>query len=372
MTTVSSTMPIRTDDVKMPGLLIYSDFFGKSSRPKLIIRADADTDGLGYYDEEDDDAKNRIAADVKLYNDLVSKAESFINEHELSTELFKVLMPEAGYEQRLYVCTNENLVFEATISDSTAPIFTIYGLNQTTLFDKLASLLSKVKRRKAQKADQVHLISVSGNEFYLTAIDLKKRKLNFSYDNYNEEFEPISKRVIKALRTNNASGLVLFHGDVGTGKTSYMKYLLNQITSKKIIYIPPDMVEHLASPSFVSFLIERAKNSILLIEDAENVLQKRAAGQAQSVSNILNISDGILGDILQMQIVCTFNCNIDKIDEALLRPGRLVASYKFSKLSIDKANTLLSKQYGNRFPPTTKELSLAEVYNYPDLELVNT
>jgi len=118
----------------------------------------------------------------------------------------------------------------------------------------------------------------------------------------------------------------------------------------------------------MNFLISNAKNSILLIEDAENVLKHREAGGNQAVSNILNISNGILGDILRMQIVCTFNCSIKEIDPALLRPGRLVAEYQFDKLSIDRSQDLVRTLHGEEVAKTVDErLTLAEAFNLTNL-----
>lgn len=212
------------------------------------------------------------------------------------------------------------------------------------------------------RQDEINIIGMSNNDFYLQSIPLKNRnKEEFSYDHYNENFQAVSERVLDSLQSNNESGLVLFHGDPGTGKTTYLKYLLHTITKKKLIYLPPDLIEHLSAPNFISFMLSQASNSILLIEDAENVLRHREAGGNQAVSNILNISDGILGDVLRLQIVCTFNSALDDIDQALLRPGRLIAEYRFEKLKKDRADLLMRKLYE---VPADKAMTLAEVFNY--------
>jgi hypothetical protein len=90
-------------------------------------------------------------------------------------------------------------------------------------------------------------------------------------------------------------------------------------------------------------------------------LKQREAGGNQAVSNILNISDGILGDILRLQIVCTFNSKLQEIDQALLRPGRLIAEYRFEKLSLDKTAALMKKLHGIEY--TGKEMTLADIFN---------
>lgn len=215
------------------------------------------------------------------------------------------------------------------------------------------------------RQDEINIITVSDGEFYLKSIPLINHNQEFSYDFYNDDFQPVSERVTKALQATNESGLVLFHGNPGTGKTSYLKFLLHTISKKKLIYLPPDLIESLSAPNFISFLLSQASNSILLIEDAENVLKQREAGGNQAVSNILNISDGILGDILRLQIVCTFNSRLQDVDQALLRPGRLIAEYRFEKLSLKKTAALMQKLHKIEY--TGKELTLADIFNHNNM-----
>jgi len=245
---------------------------------------------------------------------------------------------------------------------------TILGLNEN---DEVWKTLTEIGRTYVTppqiRIDEINIITQSNNEFYLKAIPLVNNKnQNFSYENYNEGFEEISQKVLATLQSDDAStnGLVLFHGDPGTGKTSYLKHMLHTISKKKLIYLPPDLIEHLSSPNFVTFLMSQATNSILLIEDAENVLKHREVGGSQAVSNILNISDGILGDVLRLKIVCTFNSPLDQIDPALLRPGRLITEYRFESLTKDRPTKLMHKLHGENVQFEKKAMTLAEIFNF--------
>ena len=42
------------------------------------------------------------------------------------------------------------------------------------------------------------------------------------------------------------------------------------------------------------------------------------------------MSDGLLNDMLNMQIICTFNVELEKLDNALLGPGATIARKKLS------------------------------------------
>lgn len=177
-------------------------------------------------------------------------------------------------------------------------------------------------------------------------------------DNYNEDFEPIYDKILSRLNTNKDKGLVLLHGNPGTGKTTFIRHICSKIKGKEIIYIPSEMAKVMADPAFLTFLIQHT-NSILVVEDAEELLQSRDFSKRTSaISNILNMSDGLLSDVLNIQIICTFNCPLSNIDEALLRKGRIIAKYEFRELSLEKTKALL--------PAATSPMTLADIYNSED------
>ena len=182
-------------------------------------------------------------------------------------------------------------------------------------------------------------------------------------ENYNEDFIEIDKKITQHLSTTNKKGLILLHGEPGTGKTTYIKHLADKI-EKQIIFVPPMMASAISDPGFIPFLMKHP-DSILIIEDAETAIKDRnISGNVSSVSNILNLTDGILGECLKIQIVATFNTERTQIDKALLRKGRLISEYKFGNLNVKKTNKLLKKIGINK--KVDKPLSLADIYHYND------
>lgn len=118
------------------------------------------------------------------------------------------------------------------------------------------------------------------------------------------------------------------------------------------------------NPEFIDLLIDNP-NSILIIEDAENIIMDRRYQANSSVSNLLNISDGLLSDFLNVQLICTFNSELSLVDKALLRKGRLIAKYEFGKLTQAKSDAL-SKHLGYNLP-ITKEMTLTEIANQHEI-----
>jgi hypothetical protein len=61
-----------------------------------------------------------------------------------------------------------------------------------------------------------------------------------------------------------------------------------------------------------------------------------------------------------MQIICTFNVELKELDDALLRPGRLIARKEFKALPVIDANLLaLSIGVDHTF---TEPTTLSEIY----------
>lgn len=150
--------------------------------------------------------------------------------------------------------------------------------------------------------------------------------------------------------------------------TFYIRYLLQCLakTKKKVLYFPPSMVESVTDPSFFNFItnwtMENGKNSILLIEDAEPLLSSRESTRNMGITNLLNLTDGILNDILSIQIIATFNTSLNDLDKALLRPERLIARKEFSKLPLESAKKL-AEMIGIDPETIKKDISLAELYS---------
>jgi SpoVK/Ycf46/Vps4 family AAA+-type ATPase len=168
-------------------------------------------------------------------------------------------------------------------------------------------------------------------------MEIKRTKLDIDLF-YEDDFKEVDALIQKRLNQKKDKGIVLLHGLPGTGKTTYLRYLVGKI-KKRVLFLSPNVAGNLMDPDFIDLLIDNP-NTVVIIEDAENILMDRRVSGSSSVSNLLNISDGLLADFLNVQLICTFNSSVTMVDSALMRKGRLIAKYEFGKLGMDKAQRL--------------------------------
>ena len=207
-------------------------------------------------------------------------------------------------------------------------------------------------------------IAASQDGFYLEKGRIKCPE-NFIVNKlYNDSFIKEDEKIQDFIKEDDKSGLIILHGEKGTGKSSYIKHLVNTNPYRKFVYVPSSFVNLLGEPAFGSFLIS-LNNHVIVLEDCENAIRDRKTNaSASAVSLLLNMTDGILSDDLGIKFICTFNDDMRNIDPALLRKGRLVSKYEFTPLDVEKAQKLLEER-GIK-DKINKPLSLAEIFHFED------
>lgn len=259
----------------------------------------------------------------------------------------------------VYVLNNEILL------SAEQSLWVYYSSNseQSTL-DKITQLVLDNLWKDADPIDKIFILNTRPHTgYYFDDFDIKYKPIDLA-TNYNDDLIPIDTVINERLSSEKDKGLVILYGKPGTGKTSYIRHLIHHIKKRKL-FIPPSLAQHIADPQFIS-LLNSYQDSILIIEDAENIIQQRHSQSSSAISNLLNLTDGLLSDCFNIQIICTFNSDISSIDKALLRKGRLIAKYEFKELNAAKAQ-VLSNFLGYQTVINTA-MTIADIYNQNDLE----
>lgn len=195
------------------------------------------------------------------------------------------------------------------------------------------------------------------NSIYTTWYDYKPINVDI-HKNYNDDFENAYDKICNIIENDDKPGLMFLYGDPGTGKSTIIKYLITQYPEKDFIFLDGNLLYNASPEKLISYFLE-CQNSIFILEDCEKALMSRDKGYNPVMTTLLNLTDGIISDVLGIKLICTFNTNINNIDKALLRKGRLTLKYEFKKLAKEKASILLEEE-------AKEDMTLADIYNYKE------
>ena len=191
------------------------------------------------------------------------------------------------------------------------------------------------------------------NSLYTSWYDYTYKNIDINL-NYNDDI-PYDK-ICKLIEDDNKSELILFYGEPGTGKTSLIKHLISKYPGKDFIFIDGALLANVPQQNLMSYFLDN-NETIFILEDCEKVLMSRENGYNPVMPILLNLTDGIISDVLGIKILCTFNTALSNIDSALLRKGRLSLKYEFKKLDKEKVRKILNDNSIN------KDMTLADIYN---------
>ena len=254
----------------------------------------------------------------------------------------------------------------ARIESNVTESYILYGNEEPTELREFIDLIKSCYKPPKVEENNLYLVAQNQTGFHLNKYQIKPPK-NFDITKqYNDDFQKADEVICKFIEDKEKSGLLILHGEKGTGKTTYIRNIINKYPTTKFVFVPSNMIRLLGEPAFGNFLMS-LKNNVIILEDCEDVIRTRKSSMTSSsaVTLLLNMGDGLLSDDLGIKFICTFNENIQNIDDALLRKGRLACKYEFKELCTEKANALLAELYADRdpVPNTTKPMTLADIYN---------
>lgn len=269
--------------------------------------------------------------------------------------------------EQLYISGLESLMIWIDFQYDTLYINFYYDGNNSLIEKRVLDLNHKMRKTYGiSKSPTFNVLTKSKSSFDTEDVKTEPVKIDLE-KHYNSDFTPVKERIDQSIQEKE-SGLILLYGKPGTGKTTYIKSLISEHSKSNFIFIQNEFVNNLLDPDFISFLLQQ-RNAILIIEDAEKVITSREQNREGSVvSTILQLTDGLFSDYLNIKVICTFNTSLSKIDTALLRKGRLIAKYEFDKLNLEKTNALLTSL---DMPTSNEPLTVSDVFHQKEEAYTN-
>lgn len=132
------------------------------------------------------------------------------------------------------------------------------------------------------------------------------------------------------------SPILIILGPPGTGKTSFIRNYIYKHNKKCMVSYDNKL---LTSDDFFLFFLQ-SEHNLLLLEDHDTFLQDREDTVSTLENSIMNkflsLSEGII-DISNKKIIFTANIDKDRIDPALIRPGRCYDVLEFRPYTMVEA-----------------------------------
>jgi hypothetical protein len=138
---------------------------------------------------------------------------------------------------------------------------------------------------------------------------------------------------LQEYNKNSASVLILY-GPPGTGKTSFLRHMLLTQNINAMVTYDESLLK--SDGFFIDYLTDDEHNA-LIVEDADVFLTPRENGDNDMMNKFLNVSDGLIKVVNKKMIFTTNISDLNKIDSALLRPGRCYSCVEFRELTPSEA-----------------------------------
>jgi hypothetical protein len=278
----------------------------------------------------DEVISTRMQMDTKM-----SETELFSRVKRIMVDIFgraggnfvssKEFVVQSGYQALINV---KNGTYRPSTNGIYEYEFELYGSQTDTM--KLADALELALRdHKMVKISWYYSTSrgTDSASLHVTGLNQHIR------DQFYPWFRGGVNQFIQSYFDNPASVLVLY-GPPGTGKTSFLRHLLlTQGVNAMVTYDDKVLAK---DEFFVNYLTDDEHN-VLIVEDADVFLSPRDNGENTMMSKFLNVSDGLIKVTNKKMIFTTNITQLNKIDSALLRPGRCFSAVEFRELTPSEA-----------------------------------
>lgn len=235
-----------------------------------------------------------------------------------------------------------------------------YKINQNHIETEIIGSKDFIKKFISDISEKFEIVNANIEWIYSTngdavSIPLTNDKMPV------DEMYPFINRPIKEYYDdyiNSSASILLLFGPPGTGKTTFIRGLLQHTNKSAIVTYDSSLLDK--DYIFSSFI--EGDKSIFIIEDADLFLKSRQEGNTM-MHKFLNVGDGLVSTKEKKMIFSTNLPSVRDIDPALIRPGRCYDILEFRNLSVDESLHLAKKVNINLEIGDKSDISLAEIFH---------
>lgn len=165
---------------------------------------------------------------------------------------------------------------------------------------------------------------------------------------------------------NSNSSILLLIGPPGTAKTNFIRQLLSATNESVLLTYSEDLKK---TDKLFSYFYD-SPEKFLIIEDADTYIERRQDGNS-NMKQLLNITDGLTANSSKKVIFSTNLPTLNRVEPALLRPGRCFDKLQFGKLSNDNlvnAMNVIGADYFKDIVVPKDGFTIAELFSIKNNE----
>lgn len=281
-------------------------------------------------------------------------------------------------DERVIYYTDDEIVMIASAWRNTdqADRVTVRLRGDVTLVNEVFEILASKYR---VEAPQVYNVSLTRSGLIRRRMPITAAMSQITVPASNYPYLKETPGELSEMFLASEQNVIVMIGPPGTGKSTYTREMIfsiyrtyrarveldeNALMPVVLLLSDAKVLAHEELLDFLQIAQRGDRDVIFVFEDADNLIGRRSDGNSV-MSGLLNMSDGIVKSKTKI-IISTNLSGVDKVDEALIRPGRCFGIVTFSRLSLVEAN-VVRKHYGKELLEGKNTWTLAEAINYvPD------